>query len=332
MKNLSLIDTHCDTAFELYHRGQGLYENNCHVSLAKAEKYKNYAHFFAVWANKKRSDDQCYSDFLNISDNLFAEIAKNSDKAAHVQNFSEMEAAWSCGKRAIFLAVEDARILGGDITRLDELKSRGVTYLTLLWGGNTCIGASHDAEGGLTEFGRRVVQKCFEIGIIPDVSHANERVTDEVCELAQSYKKPFIASHSNSFEVFSHTRNLRKNHLNILIRLGGTVGLNLCPWHIKKMLISGTPKPDFSNMDELVFDKCQVDDVMRHVESFLELGAENNLGLGCDLDGTELPDGFSGVDDLTKIAEAMAKRNYPESLIEKIFYKNNLEFIKNNLK
>jgi membrane dipeptidase len=331
MNKLSLIDTHCDTAFELYHKKQGLYENDCHVSLKKAEKYENYAHFFAVWANKKRTDDQCYADFLAISDNLFSEIDKHSDKVMQAKSFSDMTSAFESGKRAIFLAVEDARILGGDITRLDELKKRGVSYLTLLWGGETCIGASHDTEGGLTSFGREVVKRCFELGIIPDVSHANERVTDEVVELAYEYKKPFMASHSNCHEVFGHTRNLRKKHLEALIALGGTVGLNLCPWHVKNMLLSGTPNANFSNKEELVFDQCTVDDVMRHVEGFLDFGAENNLGLGCDLDGTDLPQGFSGIDDLEKIAEAMAKKNYSETLIQKLFFANNYEFIKRNL-
>ncbi|MBE6583578.1 MAG: hypothetical protein E7649_01165 [Ruminococcaceae bacterium] len=327
---LSLIDTHCDTAFELYHKKQGIYENDCHVSLKKAEKYTNYTQFLAVWANKRRTDDECFEDFINISDNLFAEIQKNGDKVSLVRTFDEMQHAWRKEKRAVFLAVEDARILGGRIERLDILKERGVRYLTLLWGGKTCIGASHDEEGGLTRFGREVVEKCFEYGIVPDVSHANERVTDEVSELAHQYKKPFIASHSDLYEVFPHTRNLRKKHLQDIIGLGGTVGLNLCPWHIKNMILKGTLSADHQNKSELVLDVCSIDDVMRHVEGYLELGAENVLGLGCDLDGTDLPQGFSGIGDLEKIADAMAKRGYPQKLIDKIFYKNNYEFIKRN--
>ena len=58
---LSLIDTHCDTAFELYHKKEGLVENSCHVSLGGAAKYENYTQFFAVWANRKRSDDECFA-------------------------------------------------------------------------------------------------------------------------------------------------------------------------------------------------------------------------------------------------------------------------------
>ena len=316
MKALSIIDTHCDTAFELYHRKQDLVENDCQVSLSDADKYESYAQFFAVWADKHLSDDDCYADFLRISDNLFAEVQKHSDRVTLVRNFEEMNAAWQENKRAVFLAVEDARILGGKIERLDELKHRGVKYLTLLWGGETCIGSSHDREGSLTDFGREVLKKCFEYGIIPDVSHANERVTDEVCQMALQYNKPFIASHSDCFEVYSHSRNLRKRHLDTLIKLGGTVGLNLCPMHLT----------------DKWREKCDIVDIMRHVEGYLELGAENALGLGCDLDGTPLPEGFDGIVDIYKIAEEMAKRNYSEALIEKIFWRNNLEFIKNNFK
>jgi membrane dipeptidase len=311
---LSLIDTHCDTAFELYHKKEGLVENSCHVSLCGAEKYENYTQFFAVWANKRRSDDECFEDFINISDNLFSEIEKSSDKIALVRSFEQMVSAWDQGKRAAFLAVEDARILGGRLERLDELHTRGVKYLTLLWGGETCIGASHDALGGLTDFGKAVVRRCFELGIVPDVSHSNEQVTDEVCELAYEYKKPFIASHSDCYGVFPHTRNLRDKHVNAVIELGGTVGINLCPYHVKDMTDG----------------KCTVDDVMRHIEGYLERGAENVLGLGCDLDGTELPEGFGGVGDLERIAEAMSYHGYSDELIQKVFWKNNFEFIKRN--
>lgn len=315
MRSFSIIDTHCDTAFELYHRSQSLLNGSCHVSLDGAEKYENYTQFFAIWADRRRTDDECFEDFIRISDNFFVEVEKNSDKISFVTGFAQMEQAWNSGKRAAFLAVEDARILGGKIERLDVLRDRGVKYLTLLWGGETCIGASHDVQGPLTDFGREVVRKCFDYGIVPDVSHSNEQVTDEVAELAVEYGKPFIASHSDCYERFSHTRNLRKKHLDVIIKLGGTVGLNLCPYHIKDMR-DGTP--------------CTVDNVISHVEKYMELGATDVLGLGCDLDGTDLPEGFGGVADLYKIADALAHLNYTDELIDKIFYKNNYEFVKSN--
>jgi microsomal dipeptidase-like Zn-dependent dipeptidase len=62
----------------------------------------------------------------------------------------------------------------------------------------------------------------------------------------------------------------------------------------------------------------------------MELGATDALCMGCDLDGTDLPHGFSGVGDLYKIADGLARIGYSDALIEKIFYKNQYEFIKRN--
>ncbi len=314
---LSLIDSHCDTAFELYHRQQSIRVNDCHISLDGAADYQSYAQFFAVWADRRKNDDDCYDDFLKISAKLADEINKNADSVALVRDAAGMNDAFRQGKRALFLAVEDARILGGRLERLDVLCSLGVKYLTLLWGGDTCIGASHDREGGLTEFGRKVVLRCFDLGILPDISHANERVTDEVCELAYTYGKPFIASHSNCYDQFAHTRNLRRRHLNSIMELGGIVGVSLCPYHLKDM--SGAAV-------------CTVDDVADHIERYLELGAANALGLGCDLDGTDLPHGFAGISDLYKIADTLSHRGIDDGTIEKIFYKNYQAFIESNFR
>lgn len=314
MQKLKLIDTHCDTAFELWHKGADLDSNSCHIDLERASKYTNYAQFFAVWADRRRTDDETYDDFIKISDNLLNKVSSAKNKVSLVRSFDEMNSAWDNNKSAAFLAVEDARILGGKLDRLDVLRDRGVKYMTMMWGGNTCIGSSHDTEGGLTEFGREVVHKCFEYGIIPDVSHSNEQTTEEISEVAYKYNKPFMASHSNCYSLFPHTRNLREKHLKDIMALGGIVGISLCPYHIKDM------------SDGI----CNVSHVVTHIEKYLELGAIDVLGLGCDLDGTDLPEGFTGVDDLYKIANELARLNYSNEIIEKIFYRNFHEFIKKN--
>ena len=314
---LSLIDTHCDTALELYTRKQSIYKNNCHIDLEKAAYLDNYAQFFAIWADRRKTDDECFDVFLAASDNLFSEIEKNTSRMTLVRTFEDMNNALADGKRAAFLAVEDARILGGNIERMDILRDRGVKYLTLLWGGKTCIGSSHDEAGGLTDFGGDVVKKCFEYGILPDVSHSNEPVTDEVAEMALAANKPFIASHSNSYSLFPHTRNLRKKHLDAIIKLGGIVGISLCPPHL---------------CDVMGGKKCTAETVFEHIDSYMSQGAENVLGLGCDLDGTDLPEGFDGIQDLYKIADVCLSHGYSEETVKKIFYKNYYEFIKRNFR
>ncbi len=314
MGKLSLIDTHCDTASELYHRKQSIISNDCHISLNKAEIYENYAQFFAVWCDKRKNDDECFEDFLHISDYLQKEIAESSDRIALVTSYDEMRSAFGNVQRAAFLAVEDARLLGGDLSRLDVLSSRGVKYLTLMWGGHTCIGSSHDVEGGLTDFGRAVVKRCFELGIIPDLSHANEEVTEEVINMAYAYGIPVIASHSNCRSVYDHTRNLTDRHIKAIVDLGGIIGLNLCKFHLCDAQKTA----------------CTVDSLISHIEGFLSLGAASSLGLGCDMDGAPLPDGFSGVCDLYKIADELIRRGHTEDTVNNIFYNNFEAFIKRN--
>ena len=58
---LSLFDTHCDTAYELYHRGVHLDANDCcHISLDKASCYDGYAQYYAVWSNRRLDDEACW--------------------------------------------------------------------------------------------------------------------------------------------------------------------------------------------------------------------------------------------------------------------------------
>lgn len=308
----SLIDTHCDTAYELFARGESLDSNTCHISLDRARVYKNYAQFFAVWSDKRLDDENAWQNFLKISDYLSSELDRLADRAVAVGTASELDLAWDSGRTAVFLAIEDARLLCRDVTRLDVIKARGVKYLTLLWSGETCIGGSHDTNAGLTDFGKAVVRGCFERGIIPDVSHASEKATDDIISIAYEYRKPIIASHSNSYKVYPHSRNLRDGHLKAICELGGTVGISLCPYHLA----------DSSKKS------VGVDDVLRHIEHYLNIGGEDFSGLGCDLDGTSLPSGFSGLDSLAVIADELARKNYSEELIEKIFWKNHYSFIK----
>jgi membrane dipeptidase len=313
---LSLFDTHCDTAYELYHRGVHLDANEgCHISLDKAACYERYAQYYAVWSNRRLDDEACWQDFLKIAANFKAELAHIPDRAVQVTSAAELEAAVQSGKHAAILAVEDARLTAGKLERLEEMKALGVKYLTLLWGGDTCIGGSHNTENGLTEYGKALARRSFELGIIPDVSHASEQSVDDLIPIAYEYGKPFIATHSNSHSLYGHTRNLRDRHFNVIKELGGIVGMSLCPSH----LMDDSLRP------------ATAEDVFAHVEHYLSLGGEDLLGFGADWDGTSLPQGFGGVQDLTSVAEIMAKHNYTDELIHKLYWKNFYDFAMRNL-
>lgn len=315
---LDYIDLHCDTAYELYHQRQSLRKNTLAVSTDAAASYPHYAQFFAIWCDNRLSDEQAWNDFLAISDH-FSDELQTCEHIVPVRSANAMCTVWQGGKQAAWLAVEDARLLNGRPERIEELARRGVRYLTLGWSGKSCICASHDIpsdhDTGLTDFGRAVVKRCFGLGIVPDISHASEQTADEVLSLAEQVGRPVLATHSNAYAVYPHSRNLRDAHFKRLCALGGLIGINLCRHHIR----------------DCTQTVATLDDVMRHVDHWLSLGGEHHIAIGGDLDGASLPLGIDGVGDVSKLADAMATHGYSDDLIRRIFSQNALDFIKKSL-
>lgn len=310
---MRLFDLHCDTATCLLNEKQGLYDNTFHVSLKNAAYLENYAQVMAVWTHHKLNDNDGYLKFYEVIDNLEKEIHINQKLVGLAKNATDIHELIALGKTPLILSVEDARILENDISRLDALYSRGVRLITLNWYGDTCIGGAHDTRNGLTKFGIEVVKRCFNIGIIPDVSHSSFQGTSQVIELAKQYNKPIIASHSDSYSVNPHTRNLRDEDFTLISALGGLVGINLCPSHLSNQ------------------DKVDIVSIIKHIEYYLALGGANTLAMGCDFDGTDLPQGIAGISDIYKIANEMQKMNYSNELTDKILYKNAFNFFTKNL-
>lgn len=309
---MKLFDLHCDTATRLLGESRGLYENNFHISLKNAEYLEKYAQVMAIWTDYKLSDEEGYLRFFEVLKNLKNEIEINKDTVGLITNSNQLDSYLNSSKTPLILAVEDARILANDISRLDVLYSNGVRLITLNWYGETCIGGGHDTNIGLSDFGTSVVNKCFDLGIIPDISHSSFAGARMTLDLAKQHSKPIVASHSDSYSINPHTRNLKDEYFRDIIEIGGLVGINLCTSHLS------------SSYD------VYVSDIVKHIEHYLSLGGEDILAMGCDLDGTDLPEGFSGIKDIYKIADELQRLNYSQELIDKITYKNAFEFFKRN--
>ena len=107
------FDLHCDTASEIYNNNTHLDENDLHVSLNKAKVFSDYAQIMAIWTPKKLDDEKGFTNFNKVMDNLNMELDRLRDRV-HICRYGEgVEEAWRQGKTAVFLAVEDARLLGG---------------------------------------------------------------------------------------------------------------------------------------------------------------------------------------------------------------------------
>ena len=190
------------------------------------------------------------------------------------------------------------------------MRSIGVRLLTLTWNDPCPICGACGTEDGVSDFGYKVLVRCRELGIIPDISHASDKTAHDVIDFCEQNGCICIATHSNSRAVCEHERNLTDELFKRMVKLGSVVGISMAPQHLNK---SGA---------------ADISDIVRHIEHYLELGGENTVCLGCDFDGIgSTPHGIGSVSDVYKIADELTKLGYSHDLTDKIFYRNAHGFI-----
>lgn len=203
------------------------------------------------------------------------------------------------------LSIEGGNMITS-MSSLRTLRRLGVRIAALTWNYSNHIASGvneTDLNRGLTEFGKKVITEMNKIGMYVDVSHLNDKSFYDVAEISDA---PIIATHSNSRSVCGHRRNLTDDMFKLIVSSGGCVGINFYPPFLEE---SG---------------KADADSIVKHIEHFMELGGENNIGIGADFDGTEnnLPIGIRGCQDIYKVFERLLKLNYTDEQIEKISHKN----------
>ena len=302
---MRIIDTHSDTLVKILKTGQGLYENNLHIDIKRMKNYSSYCQFFACFTNTENAKEYAVSAFLNFKD----ELLKNKEYIGLATNFKEYSDLKNEGKAIAFFSLENAEPIE-DISDLDLFYNIGVRMISLSWNNDNrfASGVLGDEKRGVTELGKQVIQKMEEKNIILDVSHLNEKSFWDVTEIS---KKPFIASHSNAYNICNNNRNLTKEQFLEIKKRDGFVGINFYP-----LFLTGEKE-------------AKISDILKMTEYFLSLGGENIIGLGSDFDGVDcLPEGIFGVEDVEKIFNEMAKIGYSDELMDKIAHKNFEKIIK----
>ncbi|MEA4965528.1 MAG: membrane dipeptidase [Oscillospiraceae bacterium] len=307
MKKIPYFDAHCDTLLRCRQNGWHLSENPGHVDLRRAGCFSAYAQFFAIY----------YDSAVPLSGSHFAETAAYrallmQELAGQATQFCssrrDVEAAAAAGKPAALLSVEGGELLDCDPANLETAADWGVQMLNLTWNHKNLLSGTNcqEPERGLSILGREFVREAQRLHILMDVSHVSERGFWDLCEITE---QPIVASHSNSKAICDHSRNLTDEQFRAIAQSGGVAGLNLYA-----NFIGG--EADFPML-------------IRHLEHFLDLGGEDAVGLGGDLDGCEtLCRGIGGIQDVPQLYAALEARGYGEALLHKIFWGNWLRVIR----
>jgi membrane dipeptidase len=144
----------------------------------------------------------------------------------------EVESARQAGKLAVVLGTQDAAGIGRDLGRLETLYGLGtrvvqLTYNYRNFAGDGCL---EPAQAGLSLFGRTLVRRMNELGVIVDVSHCGYRTTLDAIDASTV---PVAISHSLCAALVDHPRAKSDEQLRALRSAEGYMGIVSVPYFLK---------------------------------------------------------------------------------------------------
>ena len=306
------IDAHADTisrALQLGPGQQSLYSNSAlHVDFMRLSEFEAPVQVFVAWT-ESRYLSTAYEHTNKMFDFFEEEVAKHSDLIEIAYDLDDIKRIASEGKISAILAIEGGEALMGEIENLVHFYERGVRVLGLTWNRENALGYGQatGSSQGLKPFGKEVIMKMDELGMIMDVSHLN---IAGFWDAHNTSTRPYIASHSNAFGILPHARNLHDDQIMAIVESGGIIGFNMYPLFIS---------PNESTTTE---------DIMMHFRHLISIGAGNHIGLGCDFDGIpSTPQEITDVSSLKAFREALTEE-FDEQTANRIMERNFYEFFK----
>jgi len=272
-----------------------------YLNVNKVENAEEY--FFA--------DLRAMTEELHYARDLIKIIKEPSDFKMMEKSLDEKDK-----KFGVVLGIEGLPGIGDKLDYIYLLYQLGVRHIGMTWNETNAFatGQSGDKNRGLTPLGIDAVKIINELGILLDVSHANDKT---FWDIAKHSKKPFFASHSNARNLCPSMRNLTDDQILCIGERGGMVGMN--SYH------------NFVSQNES--DK-NLEMLLNHLEYVAEKIGLDKVGFGLDFAEYYTPkgeevSGLSGLYDVTELGnveKALKKRGYSQNEIEMVTYKNFIDF------
>jgi membrane dipeptidase len=305
---MRVFDAHCDMLFKLWRDPKiDVYDDEkLHISVSKLKVMNKPIQCFAIFI----PDDVPFINRLAVAHaqiNIFYQkVLKQYPEIKLIKTKLDINHLSEHEIGAI-LTLEGCDAIGDRLENLELLYELGVRSVGLTWNFANLVadGAHEKRNGGLTAFGRKVINCLNGHKLWTDLSHASERSFWEAIDIA-AYP---IASHSNVYKLCPHVRNLRDEQIVALFRKNGMIGVTFVPY-----FTTTTTQPSIS-------------DVLKHVDYLCSLGGENHIGFGSDFDGID--ETITGLADYSCYYDFVNQliNYYPQKIVNKFVYQNFIDHI-----
>jgi membrane dipeptidase len=359
-----VVDTHNDVLTTVTLKGQNVeadLRGKAHSDIARWKEGGVDVQIFSIFCDERQVNPFQFA--LREIDSLDAIVQRNPEKWMLTNTPAQLKEALRQNKMACMKGTEGGHMIEDKLENLDSLFKRGVRYMTLTWNNSTPWASSAADETqntlpsgqkkGLNDFGKQVVKRMNELGMLVDLSHVGEQT---FYDAMATTTKPIIASHSCVYSLCGHRRNLKDDQIKAVAKNGGVIHLNFysgfldSTYEKKKERFLSNHKAERDSLQQLKWASYEVDEfiskkysveaealrpplslLIDHIDYIVKMAGINHVGLGSDFDGIEsAPKELNGVEDFPKITEALLQRGYSKKDIRKILGGNFLRVFRAN--
>ncbi|QOY34604.1 dipeptidase [Anaerobacillus isosaccharinicus] len=213
------------------------------------------------------------------------------------KTWNDLIEAKSKRKIALLPSLEAASILENEVDRVDILYGLGIRCMGITYNESNTLGSglTEKNDGGLTKFGRKVIERMNVLGMAIDISHCGDQTSLDVIKASSD---PVFITHAGARGVWDTPRMKSDEVLKACAEKGGIIGVCAAP--------NTTLSPKSPN-------KHTIDSVMEHFEYLVDLVGINHVGLGPDTffgDHVGLQNAF---DSILAISESHSGQHFEES-------------------
>lgn len=353
-----VVDAHNDVLYQSVMRGKDIGKRikTGHTDLPRIKEGGIDVQVFAVWCSEKYGKGTAFAHANKQIDGLMNVIDGYPDDIALATDTESIRQIVAQGKIAAIIGIEGGHMIEDRMDYLDSLYRRGARYLTLTWNNSVDWATSATDETrnpsklkhkGLNDFGRQVIRRMNELGMMVDLSHVGRQTFFDVMEVTT---KPVLVSHSNAYALMAHPRNLHDDQIRAVSENGGVICLNfysgfLDPMHYTKInrlyekyvsaqdSIKRSSDTKFTRLPASAKEQLRppLSLLLDHIDYMVKLAGIDHVGIGSDFDGiTSSPKGLDDCSDFPNITAGLLARGYSEVDIRKILGENVLRVMGEN--
>ncbi len=356
------IDTHVDIPFTYMRepRFDVGKDTRLLVDLGKMERGGLNAAFFVIWVPQGPLTPAGYTKVVRQAEEKYEGIERMlmryPDRIRLATTPAQAMANRRAGLLSAMIGIENSYSLGHDIHRLDAAYDRGARYVGLVHVGDNdlCTSSLPDTkhgepamnsagDKGMSAFGREVVARANQLGMMVDISHASDRCVRDA--LAYS-KAPIIASHSGARAVLDHPRNLPDDLLRAIAAKGGVIQAVAYKEFLKhdpgreaaeKKLQDAVAKAhgdaeyDSDKDDylpamargmaeiEKTYPLPTLDDYVKQIRHMVQVAGIDHVGIASDFDGGGGITGWKDASETRNVTMALRHAGFSDADIAKIW-------------